>query len=82
VFFDHIVNDKPINDAERGAIATMTAIMGRMATYSGKKITWDEAMNSKIDLQPDAYTWDTLPKVLPDENGLYPIAVPGKTITV
>jgi len=37
VLFDCIVNDKPINDAENGAIATMTSIMGRMATYSGQK---------------------------------------------
>ena len=36
-------------DAENGAIATMSSIMGRMATYSGKVITWDEAMASELD---------------------------------
>ncbi len=30
-------------DAENGAKATMTAIMGRMATYSGEVMEWDKA---------------------------------------
>lgn len=66
-------------DAENAALATMTAIMGRMATYSGQEIDWDTAFNSELNLQPESYTWDTLPKVLPDENGLYPCAIPGLT---
>lgn len=69
-------------DAERVAKSTMTAIMGRMATYSGKVVKWDEALNSQIDLFPDKLAWDAMPKSLPDANGLYPIAVPGKTVTV
>jgi predicted dehydrogenase len=69
-------------DAERTAKSTMTAIMGRMATYSGKLVKWDDAMNSNINLFPDKIAWDAMPKVLPDQNGFYPVAVPGKTITV
>ncbi len=82
VLFDCIVNNKPINDAERGAKSTMTAIMGRMATYSGKRVKWEEALNSNINLMPDAYTWDTLPKTLPDKDGYYQIPMPGKTKVV
>ncbi|SOE20175.1 Predicted dehydrogenase [Spirosomataceae bacterium TFI 002] len=78
VLFEHIANNKSINNAEYGAKSTMTAIMGRMATYSGQKVTWDEALNSQINLMPDTFTWDTLPKVLPDADGFYPIPVPGK----
>jgi hypothetical protein len=69
-------------DAERVAKSTMTAIMGRMATYSGKVVKWDEALNSQIDLFPEKLAWDAMPKSLPDANGMYSIAVPGKTITV
>ncbi|GAB3553235.1 Gfo/Idh/MocA family protein [Spirosoma fluminis] len=69
-------------DAENGAKSTMTAIMGRMATYSGKTVKWDEALNSQIDLFPDKLAWDAMPKSQPDANGLYQIAVPGKTVTV
>ncbi|UBM59275.1 Gfo/Idh/MocA family oxidoreductase [Marinilongibacter aquaticus] len=76
--FNCIVNDIPVNDAERGAMSTMTSILGRMATYSGKKVTMEEALASDISLAPEAFTWDTLPKSLPDENGFYKIPVPGK----
>ena len=69
-------------DAENGAKSTMTAIMGRMATYSGKLVKWDEAMNSQIDLFPAKLAWDAMPKLLPGADGFYPVAVPGKTITV
>ena len=66
-------------DAENGAKATLTAIMGRMATYSGQEITWQQALNSTEDLSPSRYSWDTNPKVMPDADGFYPAAIPGKT---
>ena len=77
--FDAIRNNKPLNDAENGAKSTMTAILGRMATYSGQMIEWDEALNSNVNLMPEKLAWDALPKSLPDANGLYKIPVPGKT---
>lgn len=79
VFFDAVVNDKPINNAFYGAKSTMTAIMGRMATYSGQLVTWEDALNSDLDIMPSRYAWDAEPPVLPDENGFYPIPVPGVT---
>ena len=66
-------------DAENGAKATMTSILGRMATYSGEVIEWDKAINSGISLQPARYAFDAQPPVLPDANGFYPIATPGVT---
>ncbi|RAV30666.1 dehydrogenase [Sinomicrobium soli] len=69
-------------DAENAAKSTMTAIMGRYATYSGKIISWEEALNSPISLKPDTLDWDAMPKVLPGEDGYYPHAVPGKTKVV
>jgi predicted dehydrogenase len=66
-------------DAENGAKSTMTSILGRMATYSGQVVEWDKALNCGLNLQPAAYTWDTLPKSLPDADGKYKIAVPGVT---
>ena len=80
--FDAIRNNKPYNEAENGAKSSMTSILGRMCTYSGKEIKWDDAIASNIDLSPKVYAWDSPPPVLPDEMGRYPIAVPGKTITV
>lgn len=66
-------------DAENAAKSTMTAIMGRYATYSGKVVTWDEALNSNVNLMPDKLAWDAMPKVLPNADGYYPFAIPGKT---
>jgi predicted dehydrogenase len=66
-------------DAENGAKSTMTSILGRMATYSGQVVDWDKAINSGIDLQPKSYDWNALPQVVPDADGYYAIATPGKT---
>ena len=74
-----IRNDTPYNELEFAALSTMTAIMGRMATYSGKMIEWDEAINSTHQLMPEKVTWDMPPPVLPDAAGNYPVAVPGRT---
>jgi predicted dehydrogenase len=80
--FAAIRNDKAYNEAENGAKSTMTAILGRMCTYSGKMIEWEEALNSKINLMPDTLAWDADPKVLPDSNGYYKLPVPGQTVCV
>ena len=66
-------------DAYNGARSTLTSIIGRMATYSGEIIEWDKTLNSGISIQPAKYAWDAPPPVLPDANGLYPIATPGVT---
>jgi len=67
-------------DAENGAIATMSAILGRMATYSGKVVTWEEAINSELDLMPETYAWDANPPVLPNPEGRYEIPTPGVSV--
>ncbi|TAE47337.1 MAG: twin-arginine translocation signal domain-containing protein [Bacteroidetes bacterium] len=69
-------------DAENGAKSTMTAVMGRMATYSGQLIEWDKALASDINLMPPKLSWDAMPLVLPDKNGFYPVAIPGVTKAV
>lgn len=79
VLFDAIRNDRPHNEAECGAITTMTAIMGRMATYSGKMVKWDDAIKCNISLAPNRYAWDGTPSVVPGKDGLYPCAMPGIT---
>ena len=92
VLFDAIRNNKTHNEAEYGATSTMTAIMGRMATYSGQEIYWDKAaaqaanrpdaavaLDSEVALRPDRYAWDGKPPTLPGPDGRYPIAMPGST---
>lgn len=68
-----------ISDAENGAKSTMSAIIGRMATYSGQVITWDDAMKSDLKLVPDGLTWDSPAPVQPNADGWYNIPTPGKS---
>ena len=79
MLFESIRSGGVINNAEYAAKTTLTAIMGRMATYTGKEITWDQALNSKQVLVPDNLSWDSPPPVLPDSNGRYAIPIPGVT---
>jgi predicted dehydrogenase len=80
--FASIRAGNPINEAETGAKSSMTAILGRMCTYSGKEVTWDAAINSTVNLLPDVLSFEATPKSLPDANGLYPLPVPGLTKVV
>jgi len=40
------------------AESTLTAIMGRESAYSGQEITWDQIMNSQLDLMPKTFGYD------------------------
>lgn len=50
-----IRTNTPVVEAERTAISTLTAIMGRTAAYTGQKVTWDDMMNSTMRLGPEKY---------------------------
>lgn len=50
-----------LNEAKRIAESTLTAIMGRMSAYTGKEVTWEQAMSSTLDLSPSAYEFGDLP---------------------
>jgi hypothetical protein len=75
--FNAIRNNQPYSEIEYGLNSTLTAIMGRMATYTGQTIEWDQALNSAVNLAPDEYTWDAKPKPTIGADGLYPMAIPG-----
>ncbi len=81
-FFENVRTGKVRIDAEYAAHSTMMGVMGRMATYTGQVITWDQAFNSQEILVPDNLTWATEPPVKPDEDGWYPVAIPGTTLPV
>jgi predicted dehydrogenase len=77
--FDAIRNNKTSSEAERGAHSTMTAILGRMATYSGMEVKWDDAIHAQIRIWPEKLAWDAPPPTLPDKEGRYAIPTPGVT---
>ena len=80
--FAAIRNDVAYNEGEYGALSTMTAIFGRMATYSGRPVVWEQALNSTVTVMPERIAWDAMPPTVPDENGEYPIPTPGVTTTL
>jgi len=68
--FKSIRESSPINNGHYMCNSTMLAIMGRMAAYSGKTVTWDECFNSQVRLGPESYEWTEYPTA--------PVAIPGK----
>jgi myo-inositol 2-dehydrogenase / D-chiro-inositol 1-dehydrogenase len=76
--FAAIRKGEVFNEGDYGAHSTMTAILGRMATYSGKRVQWDEALKSGHSHAPESYAFDAKPPVLPNEEGFYPVAMPGQ----
>ena len=80
--FAAIRSNTPYNEAENGAKSSMTSILGRMATYGGKIVSWNDALNSKIALTPANLAWDADMPVKPNAEGRYPLAMPGKTTVV
>ncbi len=60
-----------INELRQVAESTLTAIMGRMSAYTGKEVTLEFALNSKLDLTPVAYEFGPLE--------MPPVPMPGKT---
>jgi predicted dehydrogenase len=69
---ESVRSGKPINELKNVAESTLTAILGRMSAYTGKQVTWEQALNSELKLMPDDLDWDTK---LPE----WHLAIPGKT---
>ena len=69
--FASIRSGKPIHNGDYMANSTMIAIMGRMATYTGQTLTWEQAIASQERLGPDKYEWGDMPEPV--------VAIPGKT---
>jgi predicted dehydrogenase len=82
--FAELRGGKIAEEGEWGAKSTMTAILGRMATYSGQPIKWDDALKSEVVISPvEKYTsFADTPPTLPDASGYYARPTPGKTKVV
>ena len=78
-----IRENTPHNDGWHGAMATMTAVLGRMAAFSGQVVTWDDAVapgKAKSEMPLEGFaSWDDPTPVKPDANGFYEgsVAKPG-----
>ncbi len=72
-----IRNNEKLNDGWHGATSSFTAVLGRMATYSGTGVKWDEAEGPEQVPYGVDLTFQSEPPVVPDAEGNYPVAQPG-----
>ncbi len=59
-----IREDKPINEATDTAVSTLTAVMGRTSSYTGKLVTWDEMMASNTKIGPEELKLGSYPDII------------------
>ena len=64
-----------VNNADYMCNSTGCAILGRLCSYNGQYVTWEEMLESVGD-KPSEYSFDAVPPTLPNEKGLYKIALP------
>ncbi len=76
---DAIRNDKPYNEAKRGALGSMVTSMGRMAAHTGQVVTFDDMLNCKHEFAPDVdkMAMDSPGPVRLNDDGKYPQPQPG-----
>ncbi len=72
-----ILENKKQNEAWYATASSMTAVLGRMATYSGQVVKWDDAVAKGPDESPEKIAWDAKPRHLPGPDGFYPFPIPG-----
>ncbi len=70
-------NDK-LNEGWHGAVSSMTAVLGRMATHSGLVVKWDDAVAKGPQESPERIAWDAPPRHVPGADGFYPFPIPGQ----
>ncbi len=83
--WDHLIdairNDKPFNEAKRGAEASLVTAMGRMAAHTGQVVTYDQALNHEHEFAPDVHklSMDGPAPLQAGRDGKYPVPQPGIT---
>ena len=71
---------KPLHQGKILADCVTACVLGQLANFTGRRLTWKEVVDSKFAFLPDGeITWDTEPPVKPGPDGVYPVPVPGQT---
>ncbi|MDO4576076.1 MAG: Gfo/Idh/MocA family oxidoreductase [Planctomycetia bacterium] len=66
-----------VNNGDYMANSTGAALLGRMAAYTGQRVTWEEMLAEELP-KPESWSWDAVPPTLPNEKGDYKIAIPAR----
>lgn len=70
VLFRAIRDDQPVNDGVRMSHSTLLAIMARHAAYTGKVVTWEQALNAAPEFNSAPWTFG--------KRAIPAVAIPGK----
>jgi len=79
-FIYSIRNDRPHNEVKRAIYSDLTSLMGRAACHTGQVVTWDQIMKSRFQFCDylDDLSHDSPAPVKADENGQFPVPIPGQ----
>jgi myo-inositol 2-dehydrogenase / D-chiro-inositol 1-dehydrogenase len=79
VLFDAVRRGTPVNDGQTMCHSSLLSIMGEMVCCTGKLMTWEQAVTSKLNYALPRYGWDVEPLIKPGADGHYPAILPGLT---
>ncbi len=73
--YQGIRSGKPVNNGGYMADSTLMAVMGQLACYSGKEITWEQAVKSDFYYppKPEECSLEMEPPVKRGPDGIYPV---------
>jgi len=79
-FIYSIRNDRRHNEVQRAIYSDLTTLMGRAACHTGQTVTWDQIMKSRFQFCDylDDLNYDSPVPVKADENGQFPVPIPGQ----
>jgi len=72
---------KPVNHQDTMVDSTYMAIMGQIAVYTGKPVSWEQMMAADFEFEPkvEEATLEMKPPTVPDKTGNYSLPLPGVT---
>ena len=71
-----IRNDTPLNNAYYGATSSFSSVLGRTATYTGKRQEYQRLLDMDFRTMPQDLSWESTPPTLPDADGNYQLPMP------
>ncbi|HLJ09817.1 MAG TPA: gfo/Idh/MocA family oxidoreductase [Planctomycetaceae bacterium] len=76
---DAIRQDRPYNEAKRGAEASLVTAMGRMSAHTGQVVTFEDMLACEHEFAPnvDKLTLDGPAPLVAGPDGKYPVPEPG-----
>jgi predicted dehydrogenase len=79
-FIESIRKDRPHNELKRAVYSDLASLMGRAACHTGQTVTWDQMMKSNFQFCDylDKLSPESPAPVSADENGRFPVPVPGR----